>query len=40
MTKPIHRCRASVPTYTVMDTERSPASPKGQHHYLPERTYR
>ena len=35
-----HRGRALVPTYTAMDAERSPASPKGQHGYLLERTYR
>ena len=39
-TEPNHRGRASVPTYTAMDAERSPASPKGQHRYLLERTYR
>ena len=39
-TKPNHRGRTSVPTYTAMDAERSPASPKGQHRYLLERTYR
>ena len=39
-TKPNHWGRASVPTYTVMDAERSPSSLKGQHRYLLERTYR
>ena len=33
-TEPNHRGRASVPTSTAMDAERSPASPKGQHRYL------